>query len=141
VLVFQAAVDLCRRNQTQAAGWLAAATEMGLEGIATPVPTEDGEVDVLFAYYCEVYRSVRSSLDGSPRDEVECPGGEPPGWPPGDEDERDDPRTPEDESVMSAASDENSTESTGSTTAPSTSAPPASALPETTQSDTATTEG
>ena len=137
VLIYEAAVELCRGDAANAARWLAAASGMGLEGLAVPVETRDGEERVQFAYYCEVFRSVRAVLEESARDGVECPGGVPPAWPGGDDEERDDPRTPEDESSMTAARDDTS----APTSTPPTSAVPPSLSPEATMSDTATTSG
>ena len=146
VLIFQAAIELCRGDRTQASTWLSASTDMGLDGLAVPVPTRNNRGDrVAFAWYCEVYRSVRSVLEGQSRDAFACPEGVPPAWPPG---EQDDPRTPEDEST---AMDDETTSSTpspppteSSTTTPVTSVPasePASTVPAETAPSVSTDAG
>jgi hypothetical protein len=119
VLIFQSGIDLCRGDASGARHWLDQATAMGLQGLAEPVRTKD-DTTPFFAWYCEVYRSVVSVLDTVPRDSVDCPGGDPPTWPPGP---RDDPRTAIDESTVSTTDEDAQTgTSTSSSIASTTSA-------------------
>jgi hypothetical protein len=118
VLLYQAAIELCQENKAGAREWLKATTELGLEGLAVPVATRDKDgAHILFAYYCEVYRTIRSVLEGRPREEFPCPSGDPPAWPDG---QRDDPRTPTDESTATTVSDSTAppTQSTPNDSAP-----------------------
>lgn len=117
VLIFQAAIDLCAGHSDRARAWLNDARQLGLQGLATPVRTSDDDVP-FFAWYCEVYRSLVSALEGESRQSVTCPGGEPPAWP----SPRDDPRTSADESAVTT-SDPDGTD--GSTTSSSQTSPPA----------------
>jgi len=129
VLIFQAAIDLCNGRREQARVWLDDATRLGLQGLDAEVETSDDDVR-FFPWYCEVYRSLISALDGVSRQSVTCPGGEPPGWPDG---KRDDPRTLENEATSTTLDeqDDDSAASTEPTTVDTTGPTTDSSVPET----------
>ena len=109
VLLFQAAIELCRGDVEAARDLFGQASAFSWEGLATAVPE------------CVIYQRVVSVLSQVPHESVTCLGGSGPTWPSSDEDvPRDDPRTPElDESVTTTTSASTST-TTSTTTSTST---------------------
>jgi hypothetical protein len=117
VLLYQAAVHACRGELDTARQRLEQASAYGWQGLDW--------VAGGFMYDCQVYKSVRSVLEQRPRTDFTCQGGDPPGWPTEDRDQRDDPRTPEDESTTTQSTVPPTSESTAPPTSEST-LPPAS---------------
>jgi hypothetical protein len=72
VLVFQAAIEACKRNMTRARMWFRRGQQLvGFSGIVTnETPTP-----------CYVYKALVSVFDQIPAASVRCPGGDRPEWP------------------------------------------------------------
>jgi hypothetical protein len=118
VLLYQAAVHACRGELDAARQRFEQASTYGWQGL-------DWVAFGGFMYDCQVYKSVRSVLEQRARDAFTCQGGDPPGWPTEEREQRDDPRTPEDESTTTQSTAPPTSESTLPPTSEST-LPPAS---------------
>jgi hypothetical protein len=113
VLLYQAAVHACRGELDAARQRFEQASAYGWQGL-------DWVAFGGFMYDCQVYKSVRSVLEQRPRTDLTCQGGDPPAWPTEEREQRDDPRTPEDESTTTQSTVPPTSESTVPPTSEST---------------------